>query len=91
MFDMILENYRKAAESTMKVQQDMLRNWTMQWPQMFGSQGFGLPLMGGTSPSSLRKKRRSSPICQPRASKAIGLTWRRSSSVGFGSHCRSCG
>lgn len=47
MFDMILENYRKAAESTMKVQQDMLRNWTMQWPQMFGSHTF-FPLAGGT-------------------------------------------
>ena len=48
MFDMILENYRKAAESTMKVQQDMMRNWTMQWPQMFGAQAFGMPLTGMT-------------------------------------------
>jgi hypothetical protein len=48
MFDMILENYRKATESTMKVQQDMLRNWTMNWPQMFGMQSFGFPLTGGT-------------------------------------------
>ena len=47
MFDMILENYRKATESTLKVQQDMLRNWTMQWPQTFGTQMFGLPMMGG--------------------------------------------
>lgn len=53
MFDMILENYRKAAESTMKVQQDMLRNWTMQWPQMFGSQTFGFPLSGGASGSTM--------------------------------------
>ena len=53
MFDMILENYRKATESTMKVQQDMLRNWTMQWPQMFGSQSFGLPFTGGTSNSAM--------------------------------------
>jgi hypothetical protein len=52
MFDMILENYRKAAESTMKVQQDMLRNWTMQWPQMFGSQTFGFPSTG-TSGSTM--------------------------------------
>jgi hypothetical protein len=43
MFDVILENYRKAAESTMKVQQDMLRTWT---GQMFGGQSFGFPLMG---------------------------------------------
>ena len=36
MFDMILDNYRKATESTMKLQQEMLRNWTTQWPHMFG-------------------------------------------------------
>ncbi len=53
MFDMILENYRKAAESTMKVQQEMLRNWTMQWPQMFGAQAFGLPLTGATAGSAM--------------------------------------
>src|SRR5271166_476706 len=47
MFDMILENYRKATESTMKLQQDVLRTWTMQLPQMFGPQTFGLPFMGG--------------------------------------------
>jgi len=53
MFDMILENYRKATESTMKVQQDMLRNWTMQWPQMFGAQSFGFPLTGGPATSAM--------------------------------------
>jgi len=47
MFDMILENYRKATESTMKLQQDVLRTWTMQLPQMFGAQTFGVPFMGG--------------------------------------------
>ena len=52
MFDMILENYRKATESTMKLQQDVLRNWTMQLPQMFGSQTFGLPFMGGSAAGS---------------------------------------
>ena len=36
MFDQILDNYRKAAESTIQFQQEMLRNWTQQWPQMFG-------------------------------------------------------
>jgi hypothetical protein len=46
MFNMLLENYRKATEATMKLQQDMLRNWTLQWPQMFGAQTFGSPLMG---------------------------------------------
>ena len=49
MFDMILDNYRKATESTMKLQQDMLRNWAMQWPQMYGAQMFGLPLTGSRS------------------------------------------
>ena len=52
MFDMILDNYRKATESTMKLQQDMLRNWTMQWPQMFGAQMFGLPLTGSSIPAA---------------------------------------
>ena len=52
MFDMILENYRKATESTMKLQQDVLRTWTMQLPQMFGPQTFGLPFMGGPASGS---------------------------------------
>lgn len=43
MFDVILENYRKATESTMKLQQDMLRSWT---GQVFGGQNFSFPLMG---------------------------------------------
>jgi hypothetical protein len=51
MFDMILDNYRKATESTMKLQQDMLRNFAMQWPQMYGAQMFGLPLTGSSIPS----------------------------------------
>ena len=54
MFDMILENYRKATESTMKLQQDVLRTWTMQWPQMFGAQTFGLPFMGGPASTGVR-------------------------------------
>lgn len=37
MLDQILDTYRRAAESTMQLQQTMLRNWTQQlWPQMFG-------------------------------------------------------
>ena len=32
MVDKILENYSKAVESTLKLQQEMLRNWTMQCP-----------------------------------------------------------
>ena len=42
MFDMILENYRKATESTMKLQQDMLRNWTSV-AQMFGARASAFP------------------------------------------------
>ena len=30
MVDMILENYSKAVELTLRLQQEMLRNWTMQ-------------------------------------------------------------
>ena len=43
MVDMILENYSKALESTLRLQQEMLRNWTMQWPP-FGTQVSELPL-----------------------------------------------
>ena len=46
MFDMILDNYRKATESTMKLQQEMLRNWTTQWPQMFGLPNVGHAFSG---------------------------------------------
>ena len=46
MFDAILENYRKATESTMKLQQDMLRSWTAGG-RCLAAQSFGLPFMGG--------------------------------------------
>lgn len=36
MFDQMMETYRKAAESTMQLQQTILRNFTSQWPTMFG-------------------------------------------------------
>jgi hypothetical protein len=42
MFDQILDNYRQAAESTMQLQQLMLRNWTQQWPQQWPG-AFGIP------------------------------------------------
>ena len=51
MIDMILENYNKAVESTLKLQQEMLRNWTMQWPPL-GTQVFELPLKGTSTPAS---------------------------------------
>lgn len=34
MYDQVLDNFRKAAESTMQLQQEMFRNWTQQWAQM---------------------------------------------------------
>ena len=45
MVDKILENYSKAVESTLKLQQEMLRNWTMQLSP-FGTQVFEPPLTG---------------------------------------------
>jgi len=50
--NMILENYRKATESTMKLQQDVLRTWTMQWPQMFGLPFTGGPASGSAMPGA---------------------------------------
>jgi len=51
MVDKILENYSKAVESTLKLQQEMLRNWTMQWSP-FGAQLFEPPLTGTTTSAS---------------------------------------
>lgn len=44
MFDQILDNYRRAAESTLQFQQTMMRNWTQQqMPPMFGFPNFNNP------------------------------------------------
>jgi hypothetical protein len=43
MVDMILENYNKVVEWTLRLQQEMLRNWTMQWSP-FGTPVFALLL-----------------------------------------------
>jgi hypothetical protein len=51
MVDKILENYSKAVESTLKLQQEMLRNWTMQLSP-FGTQVFELPLTGTSTSAS---------------------------------------
>ena len=45
MFDIILESYGKAVESTLRLQQEMLRDWTMKWSP-FGTQVSGLPSTG---------------------------------------------
>jgi hypothetical protein len=42
MDNTILENYSKAVESTLRLQQEMLRNWTRQWSPL-GGQVSGLP------------------------------------------------
>jgi hypothetical protein len=36
MYDQVLDNFRKAAESTMQLQQELFRNWTQQWTQVPG-------------------------------------------------------
>jgi hypothetical protein len=36
MFDQILDNYRKAIETSLQFQQTMLRSWGQQWPSAFG-------------------------------------------------------
>ena len=49
MYDQVLDTFRKAAESTMQLQQEMLRNWTQQWTHMpagmmpSGSAAMGMP------------------------------------------------
>jgi hypothetical protein len=45
MLDTMLENYSKAVESTLRLQQEMLRHWTVQWTP-FGSQALGLTSAG---------------------------------------------
>ena len=39
MYDQVLDNFRKATESTMQLQQEMFKNWTQQWIQMPGMPG----------------------------------------------------
>jgi len=35
MLDQVLDNFRKASESTMQMQQEMLKKWMGQWPTAF--------------------------------------------------------
>jgi hypothetical protein len=51
MFDTILENYGTAAESTLRLQQEMLRDWTRQWSPI-GTQVFGLQSTGTSTSAS---------------------------------------
>jgi len=36
MFDQVLDNFRKASESTIQLQQEMFRQWTRHWAQATG-------------------------------------------------------
>ncbi len=36
MFEQILDNYRKATEASLQIQQTMLRSWGQQWPPTSG-------------------------------------------------------
>ena len=58
MIDKILENYSKSVESTLKLQQEMLRNWTTQWSPL-GTQVFGLPKTGTSTSASAAPARQS--------------------------------
>ena len=33
MYDQVLDNFRRATESTMQLQQELFKNWTHQWMQ----------------------------------------------------------
>ena len=38
MFDQFFESFRKASESSLQAQQDLLKSWQLQWPpSAFGS------------------------------------------------------
>ncbi len=45
MYDQVLDHFRNAAESTLQFLQELLRNWTRQWPQLF--ELFGVPTLRG--------------------------------------------
>ena len=74
MIDKILENYNKAVESTLKLQQEMLRNWTMQWPPL-GTQVFELPLRGTSTPASATPAASASAAPAASASATPAATW----------------
>ena len=74
MVDKILENYSKAVESTLKLQQEMLRNWTMQLSP-FGTQVFELPMTGtSTSASATPAASAAKPAASASAKPAASAT-----------------
>ena len=64
MFDQILDNYRKATESSMQFQQMMLRSLGQQWPPTFG---VPIPTNPGAWPEQVHNAQknwaRRSPTC----------------------------
>jgi hypothetical protein len=71
MVDKILENYSKAVESTLKLQQEMLRSLTMQWPP-FGTQTSELPVTGTSTPASATP---ASASATPASASATPAAW----------------
>lgn len=57
MFEQMMDTYRKATESTLKAQQDMLRQWTKQWtPTAGGFPGIAMGAGWTDSAEAFRKK-----------------------------------
>ena len=74
MVDKILENYSKAVESTLKLQQEMLRNWTMQLSP-FGTQAFELPMTGRSTSASATPAASASATPAASASATPAAAW----------------
>jgi hypothetical protein len=49
MFDQVLENLRKATDSTIQIQQEMFRQWFQQWTQVPGIPTPGTLLTSGVT------------------------------------------
>ena len=52
MFDQMLESYRKATESTLQMQQELMKSWTMQCPW----QAMSAPAVWGEKVNQAQKK-----------------------------------
>jgi hypothetical protein len=60
MYDQVLDNFRKAAESTMQIQQEMFRSWAQQWtqpPMVPGMPGAANPAEGAAEQVRAFQKR----------------------------------
>jgi type II secretory pathway pseudopilin PulG len=54
MYDQMLENFRKAAESTLQLQQEMFRSWAQQWHQQVPGTLAGLNPANGAGADGVR-------------------------------------